>query len=414
MGLLRFEVVYFRKETKIMYVYGKGEIYKMEKIFTKAEAIELYGTDKQNEYFKKYKKIQKTMEEALILTLEQNYEVVEKVKVGHSICYKVSSKRTVIAERKDNRITNGRQTDYTKSMDAIVIAGLEKRRTSGEVGEQTMRKWLLDFGLINRELFDLLNAKYNEKKFDETFKFLVEKKYLNSQREKKVLNDYIYFSNNLNQQLKNSLEKMNKAGIVEFLPIPYAKVETEYKKIEPSTYQIILEKKTELMELFSLSNFEVISNTPTKKLKSFKLAYKNYLENDVEENGVHLKIEYVYKSYLIFRIGTKAAIRKYLKKNNKEAFEAFEKDELKFVEDSKLKFMGERLKYILNKANLEVNKKKKYQDERITEYMEYNRIDEEDVILQNVFFFDYEYQKLIMNNLYVESIKNLQTYFGTL
>lgn len=387
-----------------------------EKIFTKAEAVELYGTEKQKDYFKKYKKIQKTMEEALILTLEQNYEVVEKVKVGRSIAYKVSEELEGVAERKDNRVTNGRQTDYTKSMDAIVIAGLEKRRTNKQVGEQTMKKWLLDFGLINQELFRLMNDKYHEKKLNETVKILIEKGVLKNTREKKVLNDYIFYTNNLNQQLKNSLEKMSKAGIIKFMPVPYAKVKSdnyEYKRIEPSTYQTILERKTELMELYSLSNFEVISNVPTEKLKSFKKAYTNYLKNDVEEEGEHLEVEFVYESYSIFRIGTKTATRKYLKKNNKEVFEAYEKDELKFVEDSKLNFMDERLKYILNKANLEMNKKKEYQKVKVKEHMDYNRIDDEDdVQLKEVFFFDYDYQNLIMNNLYVKSIEKLQVNFG--
>ncbi|MGB3160370.1 MAG: hypothetical protein WBA84_03890 [Carnobacterium sp.] len=390
---------------------------------SKLTAVTAYGTQKQKAHWEKYGKfVNKTVESALIKTLEQNYESVEVVKIvgERAKQYKLGVKREEVEARKDERETNGRQTDYTRSMDAIIIAGLEKRRLNEKAGEQTMKKWLLDFGLISQELFDLMGSKYNKEAFNKTVADLVEAGVIDNKRQSKVVEDYIFLTNNLNEQLKNTLKKMAKVNLIKYMPVPYAKMLTEdgpeHIKIEVKTYQNILEHKTKLMELFSLTRFEVTTGTPTAKYKAWSKAYKDYLQNDVMENGVKLEIEFVYESFAIFRVGTKARTRKYLEKNNAPAFKALLNDEEKFLSDIKETFIDERLKFVVNKANLSHEKKQKYQGEKIADYIADNMMvgEEEEVNLKEVFYFDYEYQQLILDNLYVESIKNLQEYFGNL
>ncbi|MGR5866386.1 hypothetical protein ACT7DZ_28475 [Bacillus cereus] len=54
-----------------------------ERVITRKEAVEIYGSEQCRKHFEKYKKFtNKKIEDALIKTLKQYYKQVEKEKTG--------------------------------------------------------------------------------------------------------------------------------------------------------------------------------------------------------------------------------------------------------------------------------------------------------------------------------------------
>lgn len=406
--IYRSDYVYLKINNKISYTYGKRRNFKMtEQILTKAIAVEMYGTDKQKSYFKKYKKLQKTMEEALLKTLEQEFNSeIEKVPAptGRGICYKVGKKYDEVKEREDGRATNGVWSiDYTKNMDVIVVSALEQDLVSYDA--QTMRKWLLDFKLVNRELFDLMGTKFNKEAELQHVKELINKNILEYE-EKRIIKDYLDFTKELQGQLESTLKRMKKANIIRFWEVQKAKLTNgEVINIHESVVKKIDNQKRKLMNEYNVEAFEYEYLTNKEEVKTVKRLFSEFLKNDItDEKGNHIAIDFYWTAHAITLKATKKRILTYLKKYNVEALEAYETNQIKFVKDNQTDFTAGRLDRVVKLAQ---DKEDKFRLKHPHDKMKGKRKPIEDE-----FKFDTDYYALFFNNLYVKRIEELEKYYG--
>ncbi|MGE6377056.1 hypothetical protein [Peribacillus muralis] len=98
-------------------------------IFTTAEVVEEYGTDKCKEYFKNNNKLG-GHKDSRYKSLDEIYVTWEIIKVGRSNCYKLGEKRQHRLERTDNRINNGNreQLPYKEDIRTALIQYLYKHQ----------------------------------------------------------------------------------------------------------------------------------------------------------------------------------------------------------------------------------------------------------------------------------------------
>lgn len=381
-------------------------------ILTKQEAVEKYGNNKQKEHFNKYGKIKsKKVEEALIKTIEQHFETVKIVPLqGRAKGYKLSSKREVIAERKDNRISNGAWSiPYTKNMDIMVVSVLEQGLETETA--QTLGRWAVDFGLITHKMFKLLKSRY-EKGLKASYIQELKNNFIINNGEERILNDFIYFVKEINGQLAGTLERMRKAGIIDIHPVykGHIKETGETISLHEDTVKQILNLKRNLMEQFQVDDFSLLHYHNAQKVRDYNTKWKTEIEKITDETGEELGLDYFYKTFAIMLKAGKKKIITYLKKYNKEAIEMFKQNEELFLADNENTFYKERHDYVVEKAQ---KKEGGFLSKNIVELDEELKLFfDEDELARARFTFDKEYYALYFDRLYAQRIKKLQEYYG--
>lgn len=380
-----------------------------EEILTKAIAVELFGTEEQKGHFNKYNKFKNNnLETALIKTLEQNYAVVEKVKVGRSIAYKVNGKLEVVKERKDNRVSNGDWSKaYTKNMDIVVVSILEQEKESK--ADQTLNDWLLDFNLITPQAHDLLKSRFNEEIKE---RHLIELKENNIIKtgEERVLIDYVEMVLKLQGELASTLNRMSKAKIIEFYPVFWG-YNGEKIQLTPETHKRVLKLRKKLMEQHGITNeWHVANHKKTEKVKLFLENYSIQLEKVVDDKGNVLGLKNVYKTYAVILKATKKATIKYLEKYAKEAIEQYKEDSLNYIEENKNSFAKNRFEHTTKEAE---NKESKFFEPKTNiEAIEKFGAGAFKPKLENFSEKQKQYYALYFNHLYVKTIQELEKHYG--
>lgn len=127
----------------------------MEIILTKKEAVEKYGTDSQKSHFEKYKRFNnKRMENALIKTMKQYYESVEKFYPPNSkaYVYKLEGERGIPVEREDGRKNSGKKLEYQYQLNSLVLDYLRKECSHRYFTPNSLSKWLIGAGIVSEHL----------------------------------------------------------------------------------------------------------------------------------------------------------------------------------------------------------------------------------------------------------------------
>lgn len=421
-------------------------------ILDKQTAVSLYGSNNCKKYFEKHKKINPQYESSIIKTMESIYETVEKVRQGRSMVYNVGDYRKHQLEKEDGRQTNGanNKLKYTDNLDVIVVSALEQDLMPDTA--QTMRKWLLEFGLINKNLFDLMGMRPDNDKKQRHLNYLIEEDVLSSKKDASILQDFKNYTKDLQGQLQRSLSRMKKAGIIDYYEVKKAKIVIDKKnenelssKSDPEysiinlhekTWKSIMDKRYELMAKYDVSVFEIETLTNKKNVKSFNRDYREFLSNgvyqyndDSMENPDLVHVEACWSAWAINKRGTKNKTMKYLQKFNKSAIEDCLDDGYKFINDNKVSFIKERLNYVVNKAKLAqerslIKDKKKREafskelnalgeefginfDKIIIEGYndDVKMIEEEDMV---------QYNDILLDELYIKRIEQLQKLYGNI
>lgn len=325
-----------------------------ERVITRKEAVEIYGSEQCRKHFEKYKKFtNKKIEDALIKTLKQYYKQVEKEKQGNAVVYILREEREEIAVREDNRASNGAWSiPYTKNMDIMVVSVLEQ----GLIVEtaQTLSKWSLDFGLITPKMYELLHAKYNESIKEQNLKDLKNNNII-YEGEERILNDFIHDIQKIQNQLAGTLNRMQKAKIIEYFPVykGFVKEERKTVNLHENTVKKIVSLRRELMKQYDVNEWYLNVYSNTKKSRNYYEEWEEKLSKIKDENGVTLGLSYWYKTYAIILKASEKRIISYLEKYNKDVIELYKKDEQIFLVENEDTFHNERKNYVVKEAKKE-------------------------------------------------------------
>lgn len=346
---------------------------------TKAEAVEMYGTDKQKEHFAKYKKFtNKNLEGALTKTLEQHYESVELAKQGRAMVYELGTKREAVAEREDKRADNGKgqvPMNYEKAFPIMLLQHLQERALAeGEEmpKPQTTRKWLMDFGVITPEMFEASKATYRYGVLQEQIETLTDKKVIKSEHDS-VVKDYINREiERLNAYFMQVVNRLAKEKIITHMPVMMAKCKVphmvEYLDEVTGQPEHRIDYKTEYVELTSpvvgkvsamekrlqsQPKYRDLTLTDIHKLKGKPLVkeywkdYQEELSKITNEVGERLYMELVYQAHALFVRAGDNAIIKWLEKKNRGAIDLYNSDSVQYLLENRNEFHEARHNYVV-------------------------------------------------------------------
>lgn len=380
---------------------------------TKAQAVELHGSEDQKRHFAKYGKFtNKNLENALIDVLKRTYESFESFRKGKAYVYKVGGKRDVPLEKTVNvgaRISNGAWKNYTKNMDIMVVSVLEQCLINDTA--QTLSKWCLDFELITPSMYELIRSKHDQDLKDKHLQILKNNNVIKN-GEERVVNDFIHGFKTLQQQLAGTLNRMEKLEIIEYYPVYKGKVMGKEAPINlhENTVNKILQLQRTLMDTYDVDDWylQKVYNSP--KSRAYRKDWKEQLAEITDENGVVLQLEYHFKLYAIILKARKKKIIKYLETYNKEAIERFKKDEFMFLNENKVNYHEERKKVVVENAEKEEENFLKPRVNKLES--EFGGQTKNTVPTRSDYVYDEDYYALYFDRLYAQRIKELQEFYG--
>lgn len=380
---------------------------------TKAQAVELHGSENQKRHFAKYGKFtNKNLEKALIDVLKRTYESFENIKQGRAYVYKLGKKRDVPLEKTVNvgaRISNGAWRNYTKKMDIMVVSIFEQSLINDNA--QTLSKWCLDFGLIKPSMYELIRSKHNQKLKDKHIQILKNNNVIKD-GEERVVNDFIHGFKTLQKQLAGTLDRMKKLEFIDYYPVYKGKVIGKEVPINlhEDTVNKILQLQRTLMDIYDVDDWylQKVYNSP--KSRAYRKDLKEQLAEITDENGVVLKLDYHFMLYKIILKARKKKIIKYLETYNKEAIERFKKDEFMFLNENEVNYHEERKKVVVENAEKEEENFLKPRVNKLES--EFGSQTKNTVPTRSDYVYDEDYYALYFDRLYVQRIKKLQEYYG--
>lgn len=380
------------------------------------QLVEKFGTDKQKASFSKSGKIRTNIKQAILKIAESQFESVETIKEGRSNVYVLSGERSEALEVEDGRINNGAYSvAYTGDLELIVLSLLLDKSVETDY-DQTMRKWLLDFGLISPKLFDLLGSKYNKHKQLELINKLLEANALSGAEESRIVEDYINYSKELQGQLESALKRLAKANIINFYPVYKAKLFgiDEPVQISAKCHAVINDKKRHLMEKLGLSNFDILHLSNKAEVIHFNKLWTEYLKSGVKDDGKEISIDFYFKSHAIHLKATNTRIKKYVDKKEKGLAEKLVDEKVKFLAEKKEKYRDDRLERVIQLAE----KHNEYVTEKKLGLGNADIAGLADVCSADEFLkmisidSNEEYYKSFLEGIYIGKIKALENYHG--
>lgn len=382
-------------------------------IITKAEAVDLHGSEGQKRHFEKYGKFtNKNLENALIDVLKRTYESFEVIKEGRANLYKLGKKRDMPLEKTVNvgaRISNGAWGNYTKNMDIMVVSVLEQGLINDTA--QTLSKWCLDFGMITQSMYDLIRSKHDEALKDKQLQILKNNNVIND-GEERIVNDFIYGLKTLQQQLAGTLNRMEKLEIIEYYPVFKGKIEGKEAPINlhEDTVNKILQLERMLMDTHDVDDWYLQKLYNSPKSRAYRKDWKEKLAEITDENGIVLRLEYHFKLYAIMLKARKKKIIKYLETYNKEAIEHFKKDEILFLNENEVIYHKERKKVVIENA---VKEQENFLKPRVNKLeSQFGGQTKYIVPTRSDYVYDEDYYTLYFDRLYAQRIKELQEFYG--
>ena len=238
--------------------------------------------------------------------------------------------------------------------------------------------------------------------------------------EDRILDDFTYMVKEINNQLAGTLNRMQKAGIIEYYPVYKGHLIGKGKTItlHEDTVKQILTLKRKLIEEYDVNDWYISLYKKAPKTKAYNQSWRNELAQVTDENGDVLGLDYFYKIYAIILKAKKKKIITYLEKYNKDVIERFKQNEGLFLTDNESTYHRERGEFVLKKTQevenkflgkktkiytLEKNLQEVYGKETKTKAY-YNERD--------YFTFDEGYYTLYFEKLYAERIQKLQEYYS--
>jgi CRISPR/Cas system-associated endoribonuclease Cas2 len=325
--------------------------------------VEAFGTESQKKQFEKLGRFKdKEKEQPFIKTLKQLFESVEAVKVKgiRAKQYKLGAARHEVAERKDNRSNNGgTELDYTKYLDVIVLMGIKSKMFNHEA---TLNQWVLNFGLVNETFYDLKvhNNLTNRRKLQKEF---ARDGVINHENSDFELNFYRDQYERISEELKRTLERMQKAKLIEFYKVPKVrlkkplvkyvngkKLEAHVITIDTGTQERISKKQEELKEKHELTDFDTYRGNFNRvkkekradvakyheELDEFFTGDEMYYKNEFKEE-VPIEVDYFWFNHAITSRATDRKVITYLEKKRPEFLEEH-KESIELVFESQKNF----------------------------------------------------------------------------
>lgn len=343
------------------------------KTISKETAVTLYGTEKQQGHFKKYKRFTNTkVEDALIKTLLENFDTVEILKDKRPAQYKIGNVLEEVRKRIDNRGRNN-ESAHTKYLDAIVLMALSTGMFNEH--ETTMNKWVYNFGLVNEILYKLKTSPFGQDSIDYK-KSVVQDGVIKNSNGKKELTFFLKDYDSHKKTLQSILEKMDEDNLINFYKVPKVKLvkpiqagqpdksgfipEVDVITIDSSSEKAITEKQAELREKYDLSSFELMF--PPKNNAEKQERIKNYYEEEnkfFKEDCVGIvgaPIEYFWFNRAISVKATETRIKNYLKSRRPEFYELYIEDKELFLSSTQENYTVERNNKLLKYAYDEIDK----------------------------------------------------------
>ncbi|MBT2663930.1 hypothetical protein J7J00_00175 [Bacillus sp. ISL-4] len=368
-----------------------------------------FGSKTQKAKFKKDGKLGSRTRESIFKTAEQEY-VVEIVKQGRSNIY-VCTKLDEKVMRKDGRVRSGRkQVEHRIPMDIIVATHLEYDMT--KQASMSLGKWAVEFGLITELESDLLHSRRSSTLRQKHIDLTIENGLL-EEDQTKLLDEFTLHCLDIYGQLVKTLEHMKKCGIIFFYEnwIGYSK---EGKiSINPEIMKKIQNIRRDLMKKHDVVEFNLTAHRNAKKVKNFKLEWKQALAEVKDEFGNVLSIKYYWKEYAVILKGTSKAVQRYLETYCAEALEAYVNNKDLFINHNEANYVLKRKANFMKKAEKRHKQKlKEYkemkvgfataEDEEIIRYF-YTQQELEDILTG----YDLGVKRLHLKNLYVEWMEQL-------
>lgn len=187
-------------------------------IIDKRTALESYGTEAQKNFFNKHKKLNADNERGLLYTLDQHYDVVERIKVGRAFHYSLGKKREVVAIRQDARMFNGlnqaNAVEYSKSLDILVANYIDSREYTKVNMAKTFKSWLAEMQIISLRLSSIMNSRYNANARDFFFELLTHANVISGVNEYHIVDEYLSMTDELATQLERSLKRLEKTRAI--------------------------------------------------------------------------------------------------------------------------------------------------------------------------------------------------------
>ena len=309
----------------------------MSKILTKSEAVDLYGNDHQKAHFNKYKRFNcKDVENALIKTVMQHFDSVERVKIGRSIVYKVSGEKMEISDRIDNRSSNGShlRVPYSHEMDLAIIAYLEGLSANRDFEPKTVANWMSAIGVVTESMHDAYLSQFNDVVKRLHLQELIEESVL-IQGEERIFDDYINFHETVKRNMGSSFARLLKSKIIKSKEFDYAVVkhfspdrdvysdgemeliEEEHLEILASTSLMFKDTQRRLQSEMGLTYHDIKFNSKLKQ-KEIKKYYDRLNEEsrfllEPKYKGGYSVITNVYRKHSFFMRANAINVIKYIK-----------------------------------------------------------------------------------------------------
>lgn len=388
----------------------------MGKIITKKQAVELFGSEACKKHFEKYKKFtNKDLETSLIKEMKRYYTLVKIVKPqkGRGYVYELIAKKDVITLKEDGRSSNGAWSiPYTKNMDIIVVSALEKSLVTNNA--QLLSKWCLDFGLITQEMYALLPAKYNEYYREQCLQELKNDRII-CEGEDRILNDFIYDTKVLQNQLAGTLKRLQKVDIIEYSPVYKGFIKEDGKTINlhENVVKKILLLQESLMDLYSVNDWYLRTYYNSKKAREYQEEWNKRLAQITDVDGTVLGLNYWYTTYAIIPKARKGIITNYLEKYNKEVIEHFKIDEESFLRENEVTYHSKRNKYVVSNAQ---KREGKFLEPKVKPNLYVEEVGGKQVSYKPIkedYTYNQAYYALYFNRLYAQRIKGLQEYYSS-
>ncbi|MDQ0202175.1 hypothetical protein [Neobacillus ginsengisoli] len=376
---------------------------------TTEEFVMKFGTKVQKAKFKRDGKLGSRTRESIIKTAEQEY-IVEIVKLGRSNIY-VCTKRVEKVMKKDGRVRSGReQVEHRIPMDIIVAVHLEYDMT--KQASMSLGKWAVEFGLISELESDLLLSRHSSTLRQKHIDLAIENGLL-EEDQTKLLDEFTLHCLEIYGQLVKTLEHMKKCGIILFYENWMGYGKDGKVNINPEIMKKIQKTRRDLMKKHDVVEFNLTAHRNAKKVKNFKLEWKQALAEVKDEFGNVLGIKYYWKEYAVILKATSKVVQRYLETYCAEELEAYVNNKDLFINQNEANYVLKRKANFMKKAEKRHKQKlKEYkemkvgfataEDEELIRYF-YTQKELEDIITG----YDLGVKRLHLQNLYMERMGQL-------
>lgn len=393
------------------------------------EFVEMFGSDVQIKKYQTKKKLEKKTRDSLIKLAESVYEKVDIIKDGRNNVYIVEDKRDIALEKEDGRATNGNLSEYSKDIDFVVVSRLREKAKDDNYA-RTMNNWMVSFGLISKELSDVMSPYFlnNQDNVDE----LIKNEVINDEDEIKIIKDYISYIKTMQGNLKSTLDRLKKCNIIEFYPVYKARIKLDrevkkqvktiigkdegyyYSNLDEDVVSKIFKKRIELMSGYNVTDYDVNVLTNKKEVIKFNDGMNEFLRNELTDStGKQISIDYMWKAYAVILKSTDKEVLKYLKTYSPERVDEYlnfpdelELSKIRSMESGKkekvVKMAEKQNDYIMKKFHNDAN-----------EFEGMGEKKNNSLVLDNAkIYYDRGYYNIFLNNEYVDRVINIHEYYN--